>query len=441
MLMLSMTACGDKGPEDPEKPDEVKGEMEQLTPTESKKFLEETAEEALNKFRAADQRDVIVLCSYFCDEYGYLDAPVEFEIEETETGSIPGRYMSSLAKALSTADASRAGSAAIVYTYSLDIEKFKGVYEPGASQWMRTADSNDIVFRFKDAAGKQCELKAVISSTNSEGQISYADEEYYYDYETDDYVEYETENVYKFRIPKEVTVTLTCGGSSLATAKVSSDLNVSGHKISVTANVNAANIAAAVKLEGADTQVTQSSSFSVSGEVIVNSSATVNGNHLCDSDFYKEIDEDNVDDKLIALLKNGTAAVSVLNKVRVDADVTYDRSVYKAFNGEWNSWSYDSKTAAETDAEAAADALNENVKAYVRYNNKETVQATLLWKYNFDEWGTNSWEYMLEPLIKFDADGTTYSFDEYFETGFASVEDLWDSLWKSYEKVWDSARQ
>ena len=439
MLMLSMAACSDKDPKEPDTPDDPKGEMEQLSPLESKKFLEETATEALNKFKAADQRDVIVLCSYFCDEYGDLDAPDEFEVEPTETGSIPGRYVRELAKALSTGDASRAGTAAVVYTYDLNFELFKGVYEPAASRWVKTGDSNDIIFKFTDATGKQCELKAVASSSTSDGEISYVEDDYYYDYENGSYVDYEEETVYKFRIPKEVTVTLANAGTTLVTAKVNSDISLSGHKFNVAASVVAANLEAAVKADGTDSQVSQTSSLKVSGELLANTAATVNGSHLCDIDFYREMDDD-TENKLMSLLQDGTATVSLLNKVRIDGVATYNRSVYKALNDSYGYWEYDTRDEAESAVKSAVEALNSNVRADVRYNNKETVQATLLWKYTFDSWGYNSWEYMIEPLIKFNSDETTYSFEEYFESGFTSVEDLWESLVKSYEKVWDSVR-
>lgn len=433
-VALSLAACSDD--DKPKETEDPKGEMEQLTPTESKKFLETTANEFLGKFRAADQRDLIVLASYFDEEYADLEAPEEFDIDEEESVNPAVTYIRELARAIKSADASRAGAAAIKYTYTLDPAKFKGVYEPGVSRWIRKADSKDIIFRFTDAAGKQCELKAEMSDKTSDGEVSVFDE--YYDYETGTYVENGEEYVYKFRIPKDVTVTLTCGGSELASAKVNSDLSVSGHKVSVTANVKAANLDAAVKLDGTDNQVAMNSSLVVSGETVVTARATVNGNHLCDFEFYRDMEGD--EDDLIALFKDGSAAVSVLDKVRVDANVTFNRSVFKAIDDEFDNYEFNTQASAETAVKNAVATLNSSIKAEVRYNNKETVQATLFWKYDFEEWG-EYWEYTIEPLMQFEADKTTYSFEEYFENGFASVEDQWDALLESYEKVWDSAQK
>lgn len=435
--VLMLSACDDKKADEPDVTDDLKGEMEQMTPAESKKFLEETANEVLGKFRAADQRDIIALAAYFEEEYGDLDAPREFVVDESEEGSLPGYYVRQLAKAVQTGDASRAGAAAIVYTYSLDVEKYRGIYEPLATRWSKVADSKDIVFRFSDQDGKQCELKAAMGSYQ-DNSVSTEYEDEYYDFETGTYVEYVEGNVYKFRTPKDMTVTLTCGGKELSSSKVNSDISVAGHSVGVTANVKVANIDAAVKITGTDSQIAMTASFSVSGEQIVSSSATVKGTHLCDFDYLSKMDPDDEND-MMTLLQSGEAMVSVLNKVRTDATVKYNRSVYKALNGGWDNYEYDTQSEAERDVKSAVEALNNNVTATVHYNNKETVQATLFWKYIFDDY-SYGWYYEIEPLIKFASDGTTYSFDEYFERGFTSVEDLWDSLLKSYEKVWESSK-
>ena len=431
---VAVTACGSDNPDGPEEIEDIKGEMEELSPTESKKFLRDAAEEFMAKFQAADQREIITLASYFEETYGELDAPKEFEVEPTESRLLKD-FFRGMKEAFSQGSPSRAGSAAIVYTYSLNADMFKGVYEPGSRRWTRTESSNDVVFRFKDATGATCEVKAVVSATTSDGQVDYTDEGYEYgDYKVDD-----EKYVYKFRIPTDATVTVTCGGNTLVTARVVSQIDVDGHTMSVTSNVSAANIESAVKVDGNDSQVSSSTSLSVSGETLVTGQASVTGSRLCDYTAYRDMEDE---DDAIAMFKTGTAVVSVLNKVRVDAEGTYNRSVYKAIENQ--DYDYSSQSEAEKAAGNAIDALNDKIKAEVRYNNKETVQATVAWKYKLDDWHSsyNSYYwYNLDPVLKFKADDTTYSIEEYFENGFASVTDEWETLQRSYEKVWESVRK
>lgn len=421
---------------EPETPSDPSGEVELMTPTESKKYIEETASEFMDKFRAADQKELMALARFVGEEYGELEFPENFEIEEEKFGNVPN-YIRKMAKALAAGDASRAGAAAIEYTYTLDFTKFTGIYEPGVYEWVKTGNSSDVVFRFKDENGAPCELKAAMAGGNSEGSFV-SDTWVDWDYVNGGRVEYDAQDVVKFKIPKEVTVTLTKAGTNICEAKVNSNIDVKGHNFNVLTNVRAMNITAAAKFDGNDNKVEMSASFGVSGQTLVTSTATLNGSKLCDIDHYIAMDGD--EDDMLAMLHNGTAAVSVLNKIRIDADLTYNRDIYLANEGDWSSWDYNSKTEAEDAVKKAVESLNKYISAKVRFKNAVTQQASLIWKYQFDSWGSNSWEYYVEPLMKFDADGSTYGFEEYFENGFAGVQDQFESLIKSYKKVWESVR-
>ena len=435
-LALSIASCKDDKAKDPDGPDDPNGEMTQLSPTKSKEFLVETANDFLSKFNAGDQQQLIKLCAFFEDRYGYLDMPKEFVVDEEITETNPLRLVKAFAATAAHGNATKAGAASIIYTYTLDFEKFKGVYTPAGSRWVKAQESNDIIFRFDDATGTECELKATISSKNSDGSISWTDE--YYDYYYDE--EITEEYVYKFRIPQEINITLSQGSSVLANSKVTSSIDTRNHKINVVANVTAANITAAVKLDGTDTQVTQTSTLTVSGEELVATNATLNGNNLCNFDFYKDNMDEDAQDLLPQLLSSGNATVSVMKKVRIDATGKYTNALYEALNNEYDSWEYSSQSAAERAVTNAIATLNNQITAEVRYNNTNTVQARLIWDYDLDEWG-NYFEYYIQPLILFSADDTRYTFDEYFSKGFSTVEDTWADLQESYEKVWEAAKK
>lgn len=435
-LSLAMGACGNDEPEI-DIPDEPQGEMEQLSPSESKKYLETTGSEFLSKFKAADQRDLMEVAAWVSEEYGDLDMPKEFEVEPVITDRRVSDFLRGVAYAMSHADATKAGEALVTYTYSLDFDQFKGVYEPGRYRWNRTGDSNDIVFQFKDKYGKECKLVAKAAKGTSDVDINVNDYEWDWD-EENGYYEYDVVYAYKTRIPKQVTVTLTNGGATLVNGTINSDINVKGHKVSVDGNVTVANISAIFKVEGSDTKVTETSNFVVSGSTLVSTTATVDGNKLCDLDNWQSMadsDDGINDDAILTVLKNGTATVSVLNRVRVDGNVQFNRDII-GVDTYWDQYDY-SKDDAEKLAKKAAENFNKYVTAEVRYGNAATVQANLLWKPKYDD-NYYYWEYTLEPLLKFASDGTTYGFEEYFENGFSNLVDQWEDLIKSYEKVWDA---
>ncbi len=449
-LTFTLCACGSDDNEgegggsvdEPTEPIAPSGEMEQMTPIESKEFLDNTAKEAINKFRAADQKEFITTCSYFSEHYGYYDFPYDFgfddEDERVEDASAPGKYMKALARAMESADVSRAAASTVTYVCDLDLAKCKGIYEPVGGSWKRTGDSNDVIFRFTDGAGKACELKAQFTGGTIDGQVTGSESYVDWDDEKNELVEYDVEYVYNYRLPKDLNVTLTSGGTSLANIHLVSDINVEGHSMNIDANITVQNIIANARIEGNDNRINQNTSMTVSGETFMTSIATVNGSNLCNPDFYGVMSEDDV----VKLLKNGNVTVSLLDKVRVDATVNYTAALNDAMLGGmyFDSWDFDdNQAAAEKAVKATVNALNDNVKAEVRYNNKQTVQATILWKYIFNDYGYG-WEYEIEPLLKFDADGTTYSFEEYFETGFAGIEDNLAGLVQTYEKVWESVK-
>jgi len=436
----------DKEGETPDEPDEPKGEMAQMTPTESKTFLETTATEFMNKFRAADQQTLIELAAWVNKEYGDLDYPAEFEVDADNDENDPGpaKVVARLLSALAKGDASRAATAANTYIYTLNFNRFTGVYEPGTRSWIRSGASNDIIFRFKNSQGGDCELKAAAADGTSDFEYSVNGSDWSYNPATGGYEETGYVDKYKLSVPKKVTLTLTSGGTTLVDALVTSDINTGDHKMSLLTNITAANISVKAAVDGTDTEVKQVSTYAVSEEVIVSTTATVTGNNLCNISNYNNLTnkEDISDDDLLAIAKNGTAVVSVLNnKVRIEGSVELNREVLSAFDTEWDRYEFDSQNAARTDCEKAIAALNKYVKAIVTYENTKTEQASLFWDIYCYEGSGDYWYYERESKLKFAADGTTYDFDEYFETGFGNVENLWDDLSDNYEKVWDNAKK
>ena len=418
---LSTVSCSDKDNDGLGDIDKGSGTMETMTPEESKKFLEETATTALNMLNPEDQKDVIQLCSYFLDNYGDLDLPENFEVEE-ETRSFLNEFFSESANAIASADPSYLTRAAVDYVYNIDFENFKGIYQPGKYEWEKIGDSNDVIFKFTGITGQNCELKATGSSNYYDTSFEWTDEDYYYGSDT---------SQYNFHVPAQVNVTLSEGNTKLATCQVNSKVNFASHNFTVDCQVKVANITAEAKTEGNDSKVTETATTTVNGTKYIYDYAVATGSHLCDIDFYNKNFGNNSDyaTAFSQMFSQGEATVNVLDKVSVDGTIQYTYALYDALGLYADS---------VVEAEAYVALLNNNIKGQVRYNNTTTVQATIGWSYTAEKysWGT---EYQIEPQLIF-PDGTSYYFTKYFETGFSGVENLWNSLTKKYEAIWDAVR-
>lgn len=424
MCAFSMTSCSDKDNDGPGfgdgSFDEGEGTMEVYTPEESKIFLEKTATEALNLLNPEDQREVIELCAYFVDTYGDLDLPENFDIEEDQYDSSINEYMSTSGKAIATADPSYITRAAVDYVYNIDFDNFKGVYEPENYEWVKVGDSDDVIFKFQNAAGQQCELKANGSSKTYETSFEWDDNDYYYN---------ETSQ-FNFKVPTIVTLTLTAGGKELVNTKVESNINFAAHNFNITVNAKVANITAVANTTATDSKVTEDATTTVGGKTFITTKAVANGSHLADINFYNKnvADADDIKVTLSQMLNNGEAQVSVIDKVYVDGSIVYSSLLFDALG-------LYADTA--TEAELYVKLLKESISGKVRYNNTTTTQATVSWSYTVDTWYDYT-EYYIEPELLF-PDGTTYYFSNYFETGFSGVENLWNNLTKKYEAIWDAA--
>lgn len=433
--LLSLGACSDdKKSDDPGKnPDGPggSGSMEVMTPEESKKFLESAVTKALDMFNPEDQKEVIEVAAYFEEEYGDLELPDNFYFDEDDDLYEPKSFMKGLASAC-RGNMEGLTRAAYTYTYDINFDKLKGVYEPDLRNdcWKFVEKSNDVIFRFYDKNSKQSEIKVTRSGGSSDFTITEEDNDEYWD-------EYE-KYIYNISIPHTVEARLSVGGKQLAYTKVVSSIDIDGHKLSADVYAEAANLTASAKLEGNDSKVASTTRFTVGGKDFLTGYATVNGAGLCDYDKIKGMLEESTTDREWAnFIQKGDAGVNLIGEVQVYAQANVTKDVVAAFRaGEWDSYEYNSKSEARADAEAAVRALNQNIAAQMRYNDTKTDQATIVFELEEDTW-SYGWEYTVGMYLKF-GDGTTYSFDDYFKH-WTSVETKWNSLMRAYERVWEGA--
>lgn len=444
LSLAILASCGGKDDNKIDNPDgpQGSGTMQEMTPEESKEFLQNAATDFLNLFNPQDQKQAIDLAGYFASEYGDFEAPAEFEIEPDGQKRTPSAYIKAIGDA-AKGDLDALTRAAMSYSYTIKFDKLAGVYEPSSKdeRWVKTGNSKDIVFKFSNKSGQPVELKVAQSGEASNVDFSIIDWDYEYDYETGSYNDFEVKYNYFLSIPKNVTASLTENGKEIASSSVVSSIDIDGHKINADVNASLMNLKAIGKVDGSDSKVEARADFFVSGDKVADTYATVTGNHLCDKtkyEYLEDLEDDQAYEELAKMFKTGDCAANVLDKVQVYGQIEYYKQLPDDLGSYWDY--YDgSKDEARIACQSACERLNKHVKTQLRYNQTKTDQATIQFAPFYDEWSSSDWgwEYYVSANLLF-PDKTTYDIGSYFER-FTNVTNKWNSLLSAYEKIWETA--
>lgn len=444
---LALVSCSDKDDNKNENPDgpQGSGTMEVMTPEQSKQYLQQSAVDFLDKFKPEDQKEAIELAAYYSETYGELEAPVEFEVEPDADRS-PAPYLKALSQA-ARGDMDALTRAGFSYTYTINFDRFAGVYEPNTLKkaWEKKSNSKDIIFKFNNKAGQPVELKVTQSGGIYDLDFTLTEWDEDWDYDEQDYVRYEEQYNFFLSVPKNVIVTLTDNGTELSRSTVVSSIDIKNHTLAADVQATLMNLRAEAKVSGTDKKVEARSDFYVSNDKVGYAYATVNGNDLCNMDQWQKIANEEDEEKgyaeLAKMLQTGDCGVDLLGKVQMYGQVTY----YKDMPEDMDFYEDDygastSSDAAMVDCQKACDRLNKNIKTQLRYDNTTTDQGSVifapyLYEYKSDYF--QYWEVYSIPKIQF-PDGTTYDIDSYFD-GFTNVTNKWNTLLQAYEKMWKQA--
>ena len=414
---LAMASCG--GDDDPEpNPDPKPGEEEPMpnpdpTPvTDDKKFLEETAKEFLNLFKASDQSAAIAMANDFVNDYGDLDLPAEFT--DDNTAAAPAlTMMKGIAHSLS-GDICSISRSYSTYFYSFD--KYAGIYEPDKYEWKRVGDSKDIIFRYTDRSGQTCAIAAVASNGTWDGSIT---------------IDGDT---YKATVPKHIDITVTKGSTIMLTAKIDTDFAKKSH-LQVNTETSVANLYVYETLSGTNTSLETYVKLSVNGTCVLTAKANVAGSSLLDQDYIQTLIENEDEDRILKMFGSGEATTNILGKIQVKGTVKNLIDIRDALDFE----GYDRYNSnAQNDAKKAAATLNANVVGKFYYNGTNEERGNVTWQayISYESSWNGAKEWGVEPILGF-SDGTTYSFESYFGNGkFGTTETLFNNLWDSYKALW-----
>lgn len=417
MMCLPLVSCGGDDDEpssdsgsgsDTEKPGDW-GDDSDIT--NDKLYLEQTANEFLNRFRASDQAAVITMANEFVNDYGDLDFPEKF------TDLAPANPALAMMKNIAISLSSKTLGISRAYdNYFYAFSDFTGVYEPGRYMWNRVADSDAIIFRYTNRSGEPCTIQAVASGGTWDGSIK---------------IDGDT---YKATVPKVIDITVTKGSAVMLSAQINLNYSKNSH-LTVDVVTKAANLEVKETVNANNSIVTSNTQLIVSGSCILTANANVTGSRLCDQDYIQTLIEQEDGETLCKMFTQGTATSDVLGRVQVKGSISNLFDIIEACD--FDGYDYFNSNA-ENDAKNAARVLNNNLKSSFYYNGTSNVRGSLSFQayISYISSWSGSKEWGIEPLLVF-KDGTKYSFEDYFGEGrFGNVESSFENIIDTYKALW-----
>ena len=391
-------------PSDPQGKGDVK---EALDNQKSKEQLQTYATDFLNAFKPEDQKRAINVLNAFADAFDENDKPASWSSDEDEP-MFMGNYASNLAKSLEKKD--YANATKVNDDFVWNFEEYTGVFEANGEEWVKTAESSDIVFKFK-CDGKDCEFKAV-SSGNVSDSFDNGNE------------------LIKIDLPANVTITLTQAGDELVkTVFVANYKTQSNMKTTVTLTV--ANMIVTSETTITNTELSDIQTLSIDGNTLIHYTFGLKGNHFCDLDHFETVAQDDSYDEIKTkdYVESMYGKINVMGNVQITLDANFGSDFDKLDD-------FDHSNTKES-VEEYCNAWNNVFKMKFFYSGSNVQQGsfkqqpvgeTLSW--GFEDWRS-------ELVIEFEADGTTYAFEDYFnEDKFADTNNQYDALWDKYEAYW-----
>ncbi len=428
---LGMTACDsndDNGGGNIETNNPNTGETP-TTPVEEKKYIENTAVELKKVLNPQDQADFLNFCKDFSREFdGFInDDDYDYPYDYMARG------VRDLGMSLRKGDL--LGMTRAMQEISYSFSDIAGVYEPDfeEEEWVRTGDSKNLEYRFK-VNGQNCSLTVAPSggewSASGEGWIE--EDEYPYD---------EVKALIKVAVPRNVTLKLTQGSKTLMSGKVVSDYNQGGKTASCDVDATVANITLKAEADLNNTRCVAHAVATVGGTQVLEANGVLNGHDMCDFDRLMMIangpDHDVDDDSeawitspynIHSLFKDGTANTNIMRRMFVSG--TCDNMAHLAYT--FDNFEDENQGLAQTQVAY----INDHIKAQFFLGGAKEPSGNIVWQLmkDVDEWNPQYTYWYAEPVLKFNSDGSTYTFEQYFnEDDFASTISVFTSIADLYE--------
>ena len=452
IVSVGFVACGDDDPSpeqkvDPSDPDNpvdpvTPDKNEAKTQAEQKEYLQKVAHELMDLTPASDFRELTNLGQYiretYLEDYDWDNVgDWAADIIETATNSLGTKDRVNVSDYRTNVYEN--------YKAILIASNFYSHFTAQRGEWVRS-DASDLQFLFKDQNGKQCVLKVETSGNTKDLYAFNVYDRTGEDYTNNTYIRYYDRTKCIIRVPENINVTLTQGGSQVVNIAVKINLNsitneefdFSKDNLNVSVLVELNN---GYKVNFSNIAYQGNSKFSVLFELTKNGKSLISMSAASDLSGIpsvnvgafseKEFDMDNyyTDD---ANAKNAVVKIDVLGKVQVQGTCS-DVRKFSDYLQKSDDYEYQ-----ESNFKSYINQANALIDLNVFYDNSAVKQATIklepFQKTKYD--GRTKWEF--EPVMVF-YDGSSYStFSAFFnEDDFKSVVDDFEKLMEKYEDLVD----
>lgn len=424
-VALSFNGCKD-GPsnnsgKDKEDGDEINKEAitEQLSPEETKEHLMKIANGLVGKFNTNDQKAALQLMDGMIEKYETYDwEPFEDYFETTYEDLFAGpRYVRAVLKGESPVPAMNHA-----YTFSFAGESMVWEADDTNRTWVNRgpASDNSIILRAKDKSGTMCEAKFWGTGATKTYEVTW-------DENGESYTA-------KGIVPEMVHFTLTQGGKQIVSADLKQDMQRNDH---ATFNVEAkvVNLRWTVDMNIHSTYGSVGFAFYYGEEKLLSALANLPSYKLIPKDNSTNIDsyqnwieqyEDQYDD-LIRKIGSADAIVDIFGMAQCKINITNGGQTYADIS---NLDKGDVPTYTQQGAQQYCDVINAAQTNGI-YFNSDIKQADVRMMVT-EHYG----DYEPEPVLYFPSDGTSYSFEQYFNREpFTDLQQSVETLANNYIKI------
>lgn len=451
-VSVGFVACGDDDPSpeqkvDPTDPDNpvdpvTPDKDEAKTQAEQKEYLQKVAHEFMDLTPASDFRELSSFGKYIRDTY--LE-----DYDWDNVGDWAADIIETATNSLGTTDRVNVSNYRTNvyenYKAILIASNFYSHFTAQRGEWVRS-DASDLQFLFKDQNGKQCVLKVETSGNTKDLYAFNVYDRKGEDYTNNTYIRYYDRTKCIIRVPENINVTLTQGGSQVVKIAVKINLNsitneefdFSKDNLNVSVSVELNN---GYKLNFSNIAYQGNSKFSVQFELTKNGTSLISMSAASDLSGIPSVNVGAFSEKEFdmndyytddATAKNAVVKVDVLGKLQVQGTCSDVRKFADCIE-KTEKYEYD-----ESNFKSYVNQANGLLDLNVFYDNSAVKQATVklepFQKTKYD--GRTKWK--MEPVMVF-YDGSSYStFSAFFnEDDFKSVIDDFEKLIEKYNDLVD----
>lgn len=392
---------------------------EQLSPEETKEHLMKIANGLVGKFNTQDQKAALELMDGMIEKYETYDwEPFEdyFETTYDELFAAP-RYVRAVLRGESPVPAMNHA-----YTFSFAGESMVWEADDANRTWVNRgpASDNSIILRAKDKSGTMCEAKVWGSGATKTYEVTWDE-----DGET-----YTATGI----VPEMVHFTLTQGSKQIVSADLKQDMQRNDH---ATFNVEAkvVNLRWTVDMNIHTHNGSVGFAFYYGNESLLSALINLPYYELIDKDYSTHIDsyqnwvEEYADryDYLIRQIGDADAVVDIFGMAQGKINITNGGQAYGDIS---NLDRQGVPTYTQQGAQQYCDIINAAQTNGI-YFNSETKQADVRMMVT-EQYG----DYAPEPVLYFPSDGTSYSFEQYFNRKpFTDLQQSVENLANNYIKI------